>query len=189
MPDRLAASAFALFSRHGIQNVTLDQVATHAGVTKGSLYWHYESKDELIKAACAHYYRAYHRRIHAALARITDPVQRLARTLEVATRICLVDHPNRVFTTEVFTLALSDEELRRSWRQFFDSVREFYLGLVRAAAATGRLKNPNPEAAVDYLLSAMEGIKLRALYDPQLCSAASEQDVVANLKRMVGLNP
>jgi hypothetical protein len=116
-------------------------------------------------------------------------VKRLGRMLEVATRICLVDHPNRVFTTEIFTLALSDEELRRSWRQFFDSVREFYLSQVKAAAATGRLKNPNPEAAVDYLLSAMEGIKLRALYEPQLCSAASEHDIVTNLKRMVGLKP
>ena len=78
MPERLAACAFALFSRHGIQNVTLDQIAARAGVTKGSLYWHYKSKADLIRAACSHYYQTYHRRINDELAHLTDPAARLA---------------------------------------------------------------------------------------------------------------
>jgi len=186
MSDRLAESAFHLFSRKGFSKVNLEEIASHAGVTKGSLYWHYKSKDELIKAACAYYYRAYHRRINSELANITEAAKRLSRTIETAVNICLVDRENRVFTTEVFTLAIHDDELRRSWRQFSDTVREFYIGLTKAAVAAGDLKVADPEQAVDFMLSAMEGLKLRAQYEPHLCSPESERSIVANLKRSLG---
>jgi AcrR family transcriptional regulator len=188
MPDKLAQGAFVLFSRHGIKNVNVDQVAAHAGVTKGSLYWHYNSKDDLIKAACAHYYRTYHRRINSELAHITNPVRRLAKTLEVSVRICLLDEENRVFTTEVFTLALHDAEVRRGWQQFYDSVREFYVGLVKAAQATGGIQVADPEHAVGFMLATMEGIKLQAMLAPQMCSPSSEKGVVANLKMTLGFS-
>jgi AcrR family transcriptional regulator len=178
---RLAASAFELFSEHGINNVSVDDVAAHAHVTKGSLYWHYDSKDALIKAACAHYYRAYHRRINTELAHITDPVKRLERTLDTAVSTCLEDRKNRIFTTEIFGLAVHDEELRRSWGQFSDNVREFYIGLVRAAT---RLDAKEVERRVDFLLSAMEGLKLRAQYEPHLCISDSHKTLVAQLKQV-----
>ena len=187
MPAKLAASAFALFSKHGIRNVSLDQIAARAKVTKGSLYWHFNSKDELILAACDHYYESYHRRINTELAHVTDPVARLSRTLDVAVRICLLDHENRVFTTEIFTLALTDTKLRKSWQKFSDEVREFYVRLLTAAAATGKLSASNPEQSVDYMLSAMEGIKLRALYEPHLCSPGRAREIVSALKQMIGL--
>jgi AcrR family transcriptional regulator len=181
MPERLAASAFALFSERGINAVSLDDIAAHAHVTKGSLYWHYDSKDALIKAACTHYYRDYHRRILTELAHITHPVKRLDRTLETAVSTCLLDRKNRIFTTEIFSLAVHDEELRRSWRQFSDNVREFYIGLIRAA--TG-LSTSEAERRADFLLSAMEGLKLRAHYEPHLCVPGCHKSIVAQLKRV-----
>jgi hypothetical protein len=38
------------------------------------------------------------------------------------------------------------------------------------------------------MLSAMEGIKLRALYEPHLCSPSRAREIVSTLKQMVGLN-
>jgi AcrR family transcriptional regulator len=186
MPARLAESAFRLFSRDGFKKIKLDQIAADAGVTKGSLYWHYKSKDELVKAACAHYYRAYHRRINSELSHITDPVDRLERTLQLAVQICLLDEENRVFTTEVFTLALHDVDVRRSWQQFYDSVREFYVGLVKAAQSVGGLETDDAEHAVDFMLATMEGIKLQAMYDPKICGKPAEKAIVQSLKRTLG---
>lgn len=189
MPARLAASAFALFAEKGFDGVNMDQIAAHAGVTKGSLYWHFNSKRELIQAACAHYYRTYQRRINEALAAISDPGERLEHTLRVAVRTCLMDEANRVFTMEIFTWAVHDAELRRGWQQFYDSVREFYIGLVRAAALEGVVNVSDPEQAVNLMLAAMEGIKLRALFEPEICSPTEEARVVEGLKEILGFSP
>lgn len=184
MPERLAASAFKLFSRRGINAVGLDDIAADARVTKGCLYWHYDSKDALIKAACNYYYRAYHRRVNSGLAHIADPVKRLERTLETAVDVCFFDRRSRVFSAEIFSLAVQDEELRRSWRQFSDSLRELYVGLLRAA---NRLSATQAELAADLLLSTMQGLKHRAYYEPHLFAPSRRRAILAHLKRIARL--
>ena len=186
MPARLAQSAFTMFSRHGIANVSLDQVASHSGVTKGSVYWHFKSKDELIKAACTHYYRNFHRRMNAEIAPIRDPMKRLERALRRSVRICLLDAENRVFTMDIWSLSLRDPEVRRGWGQFYDSVREFYMGLVQAASLSGQMKIDDPERAVNLMLEAIEGIKLRAMFEPQICSPREESEIVKSLMEILG---
>ncbi|KAA3611642.1 MAG: TetR/AcrR family transcriptional regulator [Planctomycetota bacterium] len=186
MPGRLAQSAFQLFSERGFEAVTLDQIAARAGVTKGSFYSHFKSKQDIIRGACAHYYRSYQRRVHEALAPLSDPTQRLRRVLELSVRTCVLDRGNRVFTTEIFALLLQDEEVRRGWMQFYDTVREMYLGLVHAVQVAEREPVPDPRRAVDLMLAAMEGIKMRAAFEPQLGDRCEQEAIVSDLLRILG---
>jgi AcrR family transcriptional regulator len=48
--DRLLAAANELFYKEGINNVGIDRVIEQAGVAKASLYAHFRSKDELVRA-------------------------------------------------------------------------------------------------------------------------------------------
>jgi len=186
MPLKLAENAFKLFARSGFDQVNLDQIAAETGVTKGSVYWHFKSKHELIQAACAYYYRTYQRRINEEIAPISDPLERLHCTLRMAVRTCLMDEANRIFSMEIFTAAVHDEDVRRSWQQFYDSVREFYIGLVKAAMLAGEITVHDPELTVNTMLATMEGIKLRALFEPQICSAAEEKKIIASLEQILG---
>lgn len=186
MPARLAEAAFRLFSDRGIRDVNVEAIAAGAGVTKGSLYWHYRSKDELIRAACSHYYREWHRRTRAALAGEADALRRLEKVVRLSVRDCLLDEGNRVFTLEVFALSLKDSAVREGWRQFFDAVREFYVGLVEDARAAGRIRCDDPGRAVGLMLSAMEGFKLRALFEPGLCAPESERAIGDELLGILG---
>jgi AcrR family transcriptional regulator len=48
--DRIVSAAAKLFYGEGIRAVSVDAVAEKAGVTKRTLYYHFDSKDELIAA-------------------------------------------------------------------------------------------------------------------------------------------
>ena len=53
---RLSASdwqqaALDALSEGGLQNIAIEMIAKRLGVTKGSFYWHFESRDALIQAA------------------------------------------------------------------------------------------------------------------------------------------
>lgn len=170
MAARLAEAAFELFADRGIENVHLDEVAARAGVTKGSLYWHYASKHDLLEAACLHYYRTWQRRIHAEVGRASDPLERLERAIRFSVRSCLLDTRNRIFSTEIFARSLHDPDLRRGWAQFYDTVREFYVGLLEAARAAGLLEAPDPRGLADLMLHCFEGIKQRASFEPEILS-------------------
>jgi AcrR family transcriptional regulator len=48
--DRIIDAAAKLFYSEGIRRVSVDAVAEKAGITKRTLYYHFESKDDLIAA-------------------------------------------------------------------------------------------------------------------------------------------
>ncbi|HSB38792.1 MAG TPA: helix-turn-helix domain-containing protein [Gaiellaceae bacterium] len=48
--DRILASAYELFSHHGVRAVGVDEVIRRAEVAKATLYRHFASKDELVLA-------------------------------------------------------------------------------------------------------------------------------------------
>ena len=185
MRAKLAESAFELFAQRGIKSVNLDEVAAQAGVTKGSLYWHYKSKKEVILAACAFYYRRWQQRAHAEIALDSNPLGQLERVLRYSVQSCLFDQANRVFTTEIFALSLQDDDIRAGWAQFYDTVRELYVGLVQAACARGQLDVADPRCAVDWMLVTIEGIKQRASFEPEICTPDERETMVNGLLHIV----
>ena len=185
MRDKLAQSAFELFSEHGFKNVNLDTIAAHAGVTKGSLYWHYESRKELILAACTHYYREWHRRFHAATSTAADPLERLQRAVLCSVDNCILDRSMRVFVTEVYAMALHDEEIRTGWLEFLDAARKSFVGLVEEALAAGKIQTTDACRAVDLMLAAMDGIEKQAAFDPRMCAPDKRQLIYDDLMRII----
>lgn len=181
MPEKLAEAAYELFAEHGMNDVTLDQVAERAGVTKGSLYCHYRSKHDLIVAVCSHYYRTYHEKVYTMLAPLTDPIERLRRVLELSVRNCVVDRKSRVFTTDVWAMALQDEQIRAGWAQFYNAVREMFIGLVTAGVPTGLIAPSDPRKAVNLMLDALEGVKIRASFEPAIAAPSEQETIVEGL--------
>ena len=48
-------AAVRIFARSGVSAATLEDIASEAGVTRGTLCWHFHSKDDLVSAIIKHY--------------------------------------------------------------------------------------------------------------------------------------
>lgn len=178
--DALAIAALDRFSERGIDGVSMDDIAAAAGVTKGSLYWHYDSKKAIVLAACGQYYARWRTQMGAALESDDAPVAQLRAAVDFSVRSCLLDRGNRVFTTEIVALALEDDEVRSSWGAFLDETERLFLGLTHRAVGAGLLECGDVDQAVGLLLAAMEGVKQLALFRPQYGAAdRAEQTSVA----------
>lgn len=80
---RVALDALAA---RGVAGLSVERLARELGVTKGSFYWHFGGRDELLAAALEHWEQAYTEQLIAALADIPDPRERLARLIGQVTR-------------------------------------------------------------------------------------------------------
>ena len=184
--EELAQAAFDLFCSRGIDRVNLDEIAAAAGVTKGSLYWHYASKKEVVLAACDLYYARWREQIGAATGDAETAYGKLEAAIAYSVRSCLLDEANRVFSTEIVALSLYDTEVRASWAGFLDETERFFLGLAHQAVGRGALICDDVDRAVDLMLAAMEGIKQTALFRPQICAPQSEQRTGRRLMSLLG---
>ena len=184
--EKLAQCAFKLFSERGIGKVNMDAIAAEAGVTKGSVYHHFKSKQEVILAACNYYYDRWRQYTLREIDLKENSLERLAAAIAFSVRSCLIDSKNRIFTLEILTLSLYDEQVRQSWARFYDSARLFYIKLVRAAIAEGAMKSPAcVEEKVNLMLCAMEGIKQQAHFEKHICSRKSEENICRQLMDML----
>lgn len=52
---RLYTTAEALFTQYGFDNVSVDKIVNEAGLSKGTFYVHYESKDDLLVSLISEY--------------------------------------------------------------------------------------------------------------------------------------
>ncbi len=51
----IVEAALRVFARSGVSSATLDDVANEAGISRGTVCWHYRSKDDLLKAIIQHH--------------------------------------------------------------------------------------------------------------------------------------
>ena len=79
----IRAALFAI-ADGGTAAVAVEPLAERLGATKGSFYWHFRNRDELIEEALALWEREGTDAFIERLAPVTDPVERLRRLLAEA---------------------------------------------------------------------------------------------------------
>jgi len=77
------AALFAI-ADGGTAAVAVEPLAARLGATKGSFYWHFSNREQLIAEALELWEREGTDDVIAELAPVSDPVERLRRLLEIA---------------------------------------------------------------------------------------------------------
>jgi AcrR family transcriptional regulator len=75
--ERLLAAADELFYRDGVHSTGIDAVIEKAGVAKGSLYYIFGGKDELVAAYLRGRHERFRQRVEEAQAGIDDPADKI----------------------------------------------------------------------------------------------------------------
>jgi AcrR family transcriptional regulator len=177
-PDKEEAileAAARVFSGKPFHEVLIDDVATAAGVGKGTIYRYFPTKDDLFFAAILHSFDRLSDALAESLAQETSPRRRLER---IAREVLSFSWDRR----ELFTLLLNDErrfarrdgELQKrreavsrlAQEAILEGIRrrefrgidarigaELFRGMIRAANALRR-----PEDTLDGLVSEIVGI-------------------------------
>ena len=91
--DWIRAALLAL-ADGGTAAVAVEPLAARLGATKGSFYWHFRDRQELIEAALATWEREDTDAIIAELETVADPVERLRRGLQMSMELEEDEHPD-----------------------------------------------------------------------------------------------
>jgi AcrR family transcriptional regulator len=75
--DDWAQGALDQISESGVAGLAVEPLARRLGVTKGSFYWHFPSRDALLKAALERWEQVELEEVFARLEGIVDPRERL----------------------------------------------------------------------------------------------------------------
>ena len=75
--DDWAQAALDLVAEQGVSAVAVEPLARRLGVTKGSFYWHFPSRDALLQAALERWEANEQESVFGSLEAVPDPAERL----------------------------------------------------------------------------------------------------------------
>ena len=79
----ILAAAGVLFAQKGFFNVPIAEIARQAGMSPGNIYWHFSSKEDLLKVIVGDFFEAYEQMLVEAEAFPGDARQKLNHLVEL----------------------------------------------------------------------------------------------------------
>jgi AcrR family transcriptional regulator len=163
----IVAAAASAIAGSGVRGMRIEAVAEAADVSPALLYYHFESRAGLVRAALEH---ASEQAPSTALRGANPGVAGATgyAALEMALLGELEDDEGvreaAIVWGEVSASAVFDEELRGAVRKVTDEWRDEVAGAIRAAVADGSAQGDlDPEASADMLISLVDGLCTRWL--------------------------
>ena len=160
---RLLDAAAELFQRHGIAAVSLDEIASHASLTKGSIYGNFKNKEDLVVAVAIER-AARPRPIFAGAAPLRDQLRVLVKQAAAKTPEAL---KQMSFLIELDIYALTHETVRTRLRAFAEERYRKSAENVEAIARKGELPLPPLQFAI-VVHALMNGLLYQRAFFPDL---------------------
>jgi len=173
--ERLLAASDELFYRDGVRSTGIDAVIEKAGVAKGSLYYIFGGKDELVAAYLRGRLDAWHERVDAAQAGIDDPEEKILAVFDaIADEVSRPEFRGCPFVNAAAE-APAGKAQELAIKEYRRWVRESFLAL---AAETGVTE---PAALADALILLYDGALATAEVSKTARAAAMTAKRIARL--------
>ncbi|WP_425147993.1 TetR family transcriptional regulator C-terminal domain-containing protein [Deinococcus sp.] len=180
----LERAAYLAIFEQGYAGVTLERIAAHAGVSKGTLVYYFGTREGLLVAVMRRFVRTIAAATRRALRLATTPEGRLLAYVE--NQFYAVDSTRRFYTVYLDFLAAStrDAALMGVQRAFVEETHRLDLELIghlSAAAADA------PDERAWQLRALVDGLSVRFLSDPQPELQAYRRLCLDGLRELLGL--
>ena len=164
----LLSAAAELFARDGFEVTSVASICAYAGLSKGTFYWNFESKDELLLAVLEERVEAPLREATQALARMAADQDMSAEANRMLVEFMHGDRTAVVLDDEFWRRALRDRAVRERYARRQRELRAALTDVLRARAT--ELGAPETAAASKHvaiaLLALMSGVMRSRLVDP-----------------------
>jgi AcrR family transcriptional regulator len=165
---QIIEAALACFSRQGYVNTTMDDIAAESGLSKGAIYWYFESKDDLFQAAAsAEMERAVERSI-TAIAACETAMERLRVGTRCMVEVCREIEGYFGLVIEFWTQSERREEVTAFWAEVISQYREAIKAIFEEGIAAGEFKPVDTDALAWMIMAAYDGLAAYHMMMPNI---------------------
>jgi AcrR family transcriptional regulator len=165
---QIIQAALACFARQGYNNTTMDDIAKESGLSKGSLYWYFKSKEELFEATIMSFFNAFGQEAFAALDQGENASAKLRALGQQMTHFVTAAEGLFNLFLEFWASSARRQEAGQLWGGL---LKEFEIAIVRIieeGVRQGEFKPVDAEQLVWAMMAAYDGLAAYVMLVPNL---------------------
>ena len=166
--EQILNAALKLFVAQGFENTTVDEIAKEAGLSKGSIYWYYKSKLEILFELTDRYVNESQQtviRLAAADKYGTEALYKSHRDLHVADE---KDPHRERLLNQLMALTARYPEIRDRMKAYYRKWDDVSTGLIQKSVSEGKFLPVDSKAVSQAILALYDGLCMRQQIDPQI---------------------
>jgi TetR/AcrR family acrAB operon transcriptional repressor len=166
--QRLVASATELFARKGYREASVQQIADAAGISRGSIFWHFGSKEGLLWAVAEELFARWEHEVLVPEVGEATGVEAVLRSLD-AHRAFLTGETDahRLFYVLMFEALGPREDLAGEYARLHRHFRTLGAEWIVRGVEKGDVRSDiDPKAISVAIVGALGGIAYQYLLDP-----------------------
>jgi len=160
-------AAMIVFSRKGFHQARMDDIVKQSGLSKGTIYWYFSSKDEIITRILDNLFE----RELASLGELHNEEgsasERLLKFMRISLNDLMPMLKHMPLTYEFYAFALREETVRNTLKKYFRSYVELLIPIIQQGIDSGEFQAINAGEAAIAAGAIFEGTILLWVYDPE----------------------
>ena len=165
---QIIKAALACFSRKGYTNTTMDDIVAESGLSKGSLYWYFDSKDDLFAQAMMSYFDDFGQDTLAELEKhetASEKIRAGARKM-----VAFSKEAEGLFSLfiEFWSQSKRREEVSLFWTNLLIQYQKLMAAIIEEGIRKGEFRPVDAEQLVWAILAAYDGLAVYDMLIPEI---------------------
>jgi TetR/AcrR family transcriptional regulator, acrAB operon repressor len=152
--EALLSECLLLAAQRGFSRTSIDDIAQAAGVTKGAMYWHFASKDELFHAMLERIRELWQQVVHLPVSARQSPAQRLAQLFESYAELFRGSPEICLFLQQVL-LDRHHKKYSAQVAKVFEKTARFIAAIIDEGKAAGEVRKDVDSMTVAHVILGM----------------------------------
>ena len=165
---QIIEAALACFVREGYNNTTMDDIVAESGLSKGSLYWYFKSKDDLFAAALMSVFVDVGQEAVAALEQCTTASDKMRAVARTATGFSRAAEGFFNLFLEFWASSPRRDEASQLWVGLLAQYKDVVVEIIERGVENGEFKPVDAEQLAWAMMAAYDGLAAYIMLMPGL---------------------
>jgi AcrR family transcriptional regulator len=160
---QIIQAAMQCFQRKGYENTTIDDIAAEYGLSKGSIYWYYPSKKDILMAVFQHMVSQLFAEYASLVSSPISPRQKLTKMVHLMAQMLLREYESYRPFMVLMSVAYEDNDLRDMSASLYEQAEEMMAEILRQGEKAGEFVVPNKRLTTALMIATAEGLFTRQM--------------------------